>query len=936
MKCPLTLLLLLITCCVFAQTADFSFQAVGGSFCVPVQVRFTQQSGSGAVGYIWDFGDGGSSNSPNPTHSFNSTGIFKVKLTVIYDQTAVSVSKDVQVFPANKATISVDRKFICQPGNVTFAATGLNNSSFQWDFGDGSTAATPTGAATHLYNDLQSYTATVKAVDANGCESQASLTIDVKDPGLTAFDTSSNFCVGINVYFKAAATIPVKSTVSSYTWDFGDGSTTTTASSSINHPYAVKGEYHPTVSIVTSEGCTASFNMKPVFVGVPTSIGAASPLKPQVCASDTALFQVASPDADFYIWLFGDDDKLQSPANQVGHKYHQLGTQNVTVVPYDSYGCAGYPATFPIDIIGVIASYNFNVSCVNREQVSFTNTSQGNVTSFLWDFGDGVQNNTIPNPTHIFPANSSFNIKLKVDDAVTGCSDTIQKRIYTTPNTFTNPDTSLCRNEGTIYHVKNDNANNSSLYTFFVGGVKVGPAKSNALSFYPKQHGLFSDYVVVDNGPGFCRDTVHLDHRILVRGPVLDFDVAPSICTYDSTVITNHSYPFVGADSINIFTWKADDSLFSQSYDPPVYKFPNTGSHQVILYATDINGCQDSLMKKVTVNGIPFLRVIPEVDTICAGETDSLIAFHNAPIVWSSPQPIGCTTCDTLAVTPGVSAYYAVEAKTTAGCYARDTIQLRVYSAFNAVALNPVSYLCPGDTVSLHLQPDSMKIQWFTSPGTYNVNGYDPVVSPPATTQYKAVLTDMAGCFSDSAYFDVNVKSPAIVNAGSDTTVSYYSNFTLHPVYSSNIVKYEWMPQGDLNCIFCPAPTGRALKSYNYTVRVTSDSGCVAKDDVNVFIECNGASLLLPNAFTPNLDNLNEVFFPVGRGISMIKSFTVYNRYGQVVFSQKDFPPNDAHFGWDGRIKGDPAPLAVYTYAVEGICDQGQLLFKKGLVTLIR
>lgn len=936
MKYLLILLLWLSAAMAFGQTADFTFQPVGGSLCAPVQVRFTAQTSQGAVGYVWNFGDGSSANGATAVHTFNSTGVFKVSLTVIFDQKAVSVAKDVGILQGNKATVSADRTFICQPGDVTFSATGLHNSHFEWDFGDGTTGTTATGGATHYYNDLQTYTAVVKAIDENGCEAKAAVAIDVKKPELTAIDTSSNFCIGNVVYFKATTLIPVHSTVTSYTWTFDDGTTTTTGTNHVDHPYSTKGQYHPTVSILTSEGCTADFQMDPVFVGVPTSIGTASPVHAQVCASDTAFFQVSSPDADFYIWDFGDSTTRKSPSLQVGHKFHKLGTQSIMVVPYDSYGCAGTAATFPIDIIGVIASYSFNEDCTNRQRLSFANTSLGNVTSFLWDFGDGLQNNTDNNPIHIFLPNSSFNIKLKVDDAVTGCSDTIEKKLYTTPSFFTNRDTGLCRNEGTIYRTRNDNANVNTRYTYFVGGEKIGPATGGALSFYPKQHGLFSDYVIIDNGPGFCADTVHLDHQILVRGPALDFDINPSICTYDSTVIVNNSKPFVVSDSIVSFTWKADDSLFSRAYQPPDYKFLNTGNHKVILYASDINGCQDSLAKSVAVNAIPFLRVIPEADTLCAGTVDTLIAFHNAPITWSSSQTINCVTCDSLFVTPTTNAYYAVEAVTPAGCYSRDTIDIRVYSGFNATALNPASSICPGDTVSLRLQPDSMKVQWFTSAGTYSAAGYDPVVSPAATTQFKAVLTDIAGCFSDSTFFDVNVKPPAYVNAGNDTTVTYYTNFALHPSYSNNIVSYEWTPQGDLNCVFCPDPAGRALKSYNYSIRVVSDSGCVAAGNVNVFIECNDAGLLLPNAFTPNSDHLNDKFYPVGRGIAIIKSFTVFNRNGQVVFTRKNFLPNDKNSGWDGRIKGEPAPMSVYVYTVEAVCDQGQSLIRKGTVTLIR
>jgi len=936
MKYLFTLLFTFFAYTIYGQTVDFSFQTPGGSYCVPAQVSFTQQSSPGAVGFIWDFGDGGSGNGPNITHTFTRAGVFTVRLTAIFEKRAIVVSKQVNINPANRVNISVDRKYICQPGNIAFTATATGNQNFDWDFGDNNTTSTTVNTTSHLYGDFGNYNATVRATNGNGCEATATVAVEVKKALVTASHSSVNYCVNNTVRFNASAVIPANTTVSSYTWDFGDGNVTTTNTSTVNHQYLNKAEYKPKVSIVTSEGCTSDLDIASVFIGVPTSVSSASPVNPSVCGSDTAFFNVTSSDAFRYVWEFGDGDSLHSPLNQVGHKYHQLGVHNVTVIPYDDFGCGGAPVTFPVDIIGVIATYNFNEDCSSPGKIDFTNTSPGNVTSFLWNFDDGSLDNSNPNPSHVFAPNSLYDIKLRVDDAVTGCSDTLQKRIYTTPNGFFNRDSTLCRNEGTIYSVKNDNKNPASLYTYFVGGTRIGPAASSALSFYPKQMGLFSDYVVIDNGAGFCVDTVSLDHQILVRGPQLNFDINSSICTYDSTVIVNNTSPFIASDTINSITWKADDSLFSQSYQPPSYKFTNVGNHKIILYASDINGCQDSLMKPVVVNPIPFLRVIPERDTICAEQPDTLIAFHNAPIVWSSPQPLNCNTCDTLVMAHDGDTYFAVEARTLAGCYSRDTINLRVYPRFNAVAVNPLSLICQGDTVSLRVAPEEMNVAWFPSIGLSNISGYNPVASPLQTTTYKAVLTDSAGCFSDSAFFDVRVKSAPIVDAGPDKTVPYYSNFTLQPTYGSNITQYLWSPPGDLNCIFCPVPTGQALKSYAYSIQVTSDSGCVAADTVNVFIECNDGGLLLPNAFTPNQDNLNEVFYPIGRGISLIKSFTIYNRYGQVVFSKKDFPPNDKSIGWDGRIKGEPANNGVYVYQIEAVCDLGQNIFKKGIVTLIR
>ena len=62
------------------------------------------------------------------------------------------------------------------------------------------------------------------------------------------------------------------------------------------------------------------------------------------------------------------------------------------------------------------------------------------------------------------------------------------------------------------------------------------------------------------------------------------------------------------------------------------------------------------------------------------------------------------------------------------------------------------------------------------------------------------------------------------------------------------------MPGDSLDCNTCPVVSGIALSTKTYSVTVTTDSGCVSQDLVTIFVECKGANLLMPSAFTPNHD----------------------------------------------------------------------------------
>ncbi len=98
-----------------------------------------------------------------------------------------------------------------------------------------------------------------------------------------------------------------------------------------------------------------------------------------------------------------------------------------------------------------------------------------------------------------------------------------------------------------------------------------------------------------------------------------------------------------------------------------------------------------------------------------------------------------------------------------------------------------------------------------------------------------------------------------------------------------------------------------------------------------------GLTLYVPNLFTPNGDGQNDVFFPRGGNeISLVKSFRVYDRWGEVVFEKNNIAINDAANAWDGKYKGmDPRP-DVFVWTAEIQCNDGKTTNHKGNVTIMR
>jgi gliding motility-associated-like protein len=154
--------------------------------------------------------------------------------------------------------------------------------------------------------------------------------------------------------------------------------------------------------------------------------------------------------------------------------------------------------------------------------------------------------------------------------------------------------------------------------------------------------------------------------------------------------------------------------------------------------------------------------------------------------------------------------------------------------------------------------------------------------------------------------------------------------------YSANIVTYAWTPTSNLDCPTCPNPAATLINSTEYYVTVTDNNNCKASDSIFVKTICNSQNYFLPNTFSPNGDGVNDYFYPRGTSLYNIQSLTVFNRWGQMVFQRRDFPPNAENMGWDGTFNGRPAPADAYVYIVEVLCDNSQVVALHGSVTLLR
>ncbi len=334
----------------------------------PLAVTFNGSTSTGNItSYQWDFGDGSTGTGASPSHTYTTAGSHTAKLTVsnASSQTSVATTVVTIAAPINTtpptAVFSASTTGGVAPLAVTFngsgstAASGNSIASYAWSFGDGSTASGST--ASHSFTSAGTYTTTLTVTDNRGLTSTASTTTTVTAPVVLVPPTavvSSSTAAGsapLAVTFNGSgSTAASGSTIASYAWSFGDGTTATGASAS--HSFTSAGTYTTTLTVTDNKGLTNSastpivVSAAPVVNKVPTAVVSATPTSgtsPLVASFDGS----ASTDSDgtiaSYIWNFGDGSTASGP--KASHTYTTKATFNATLTVTDNKGASNTSST---------------------------------------------------------------------------------------------------------------------------------------------------------------------------------------------------------------------------------------------------------------------------------------------------------------------------------------------------------------------------------------------------------------------------------------------------------------------------------------------------------------------------------------------------------------------------------------------------------------
>jgi gliding motility-associated-like protein len=337
--------------CVTTPKAGF-FSKDTSKRCAPIYATFTNTS-TGAVSYFWDFGDGDtiSTTSNSLTHVYftNNPLGFDVKLAAKNKNGCIDtiVRKNYMKVYGPVPRFNVSQSHACGTITVKFKDSSYNVKKYFVSYGDQSHPDS-NKFVTHVYNfldynfDSAVYYPTMYAVDDSNCLSSYQKTIVVYRPPVVKFQPDNYFgCQPMTVNF-------IDSTLyaSSYTWDFGDGTTGTGFSPS--HVYKIPGIYYVKLTAISPKGCitTKSLTQPIVVYKAPTGTISNNTNGKTICYETTVNFTGQASTADgtpivSYKWFFGDSNIPGDTSNDQNPSYHYVssGHHVVALVVENARGC---------------------------------------------------------------------------------------------------------------------------------------------------------------------------------------------------------------------------------------------------------------------------------------------------------------------------------------------------------------------------------------------------------------------------------------------------------------------------------------------------------------------------------------------------------------------------------------------------------------------
>jgi len=678
--------------------------------CVDSTITFTDSStiASGSiVKWYWDFGDGttiANTSKTSVVKTYSAEGTYTVSLQVENNSGCKSVTFQQPVTVHPKPIVNFNMPGVCLPSgvaqftNLSSVANNPGNSlTYSWNFGDGTTSAQTNPS--HNYATAGPFNVNLKATTLYGCSGDTTIVFNnIFAQPHAAFNNNPNeVCKAATIHF-ADSSIADNSSVTSWFWNFGDGTT-----SNIQNPdkvYATTGSYIVSLYVKSAAGCTSNTATKTVTVN--KAPAAAFTLSTLNCEKQPVTIKQQSTansgTINNWYWNFGDGtDVAYQNGSDFSKTYNSPGNYAIKLIVQTDKGCKSDTAIQTV-VVGSLPVANFIVPavCLNDPFAAFTDSSYissgvGGSLSYLWNFGDpnasavNPNSSTDKNPQHKYSAAGVYNVSLTVTSS-SGCSATVTKQI-TVSSGSPKTDFTLLNNGALCGNTKIEIQNTSSVEFGRVTKIELLWDAQNAPSTVetydePPIRSIYSHtYPSLQTAKTYAikmrafSGATCVSEKMLpitINGsPKVTFAPVHDLCANDSArTITQASETTGIAGS---FTFSGNDITPAGVFNPAA-----AGTYNIKYVYTSTEGCKDSASQTINVVANPTVQLNPQLYVLEGGSVE-LVPVITGDVTRYSWTP--ATYLDNASIRnprsiPKADVLYNLTVSTTNGCKGSGSVSI--------------------------------------------------------------------------------------------------------------------------------------------------------------------------------------------------------------------------------------------------------------------
>lgn len=393
------------------------------------------------------------------------------------------------------------------------------------------------------------------------------------------------------------------------------------------------------------------------------------------------------------------------------------------------------------------------------------------------------------------------------------------------------------------------------------------------------------------------------------------------LCLVDGSLTT-----FLRGDKTGVsYSWTPNDSL-SHPSSSSTYATINKPT-SFILTVTNAIGCIDKDTVRINLHPQAAINATPKDTSICFATSILLNASGAVKYDWNPSAGLETPSKASTMAKINSNATYTVKGIDVNGCIGYDSVKISVTSPVVIIAYPENATGCKGTKITYNVT-GAKDYKWTPSEGLSNDSIANPEHLINGYKKYIVKGVSKEGCVGFDSVF-VNEYPVPIIDAFSMENIVGCKGKDIR-LNATGGSYYTWSPSEYVSDRNAASVLVNPPVSIVFSVEGTNDNGCKASDTISVIFE-NKAKIYIPNAFTPNNDQVNDGIRIVDNCNFILSYFSIYNRWGQKVFET-----NNILDDWDGKYNGGDCESGVYYYIVKGKDIKGDEAMFKGDISLLR